>query len=417
MSERKPISLEDLNEPQEVIPQEPQPEPTPEPTPEPVEPAPEPAPEPEPEPTPEPTPEPAPEPEPEPADPIQKSGLAGEEFLTLLNKFTNQEFESEDQAKEALTKPSMETEYEEAQTKLTDLQEKFDLLTEQLDPSKYFSSEEAMKLEIFKKENPKKDASIAQKIFSSGDLNEVDNLDIVKMGMKFNTRGLKGTEADLEATIAEELNADSDTPVSEWSIPAQNRLARMASEYRDQFDKIKSSVSLPERVDIEALRTERKQAAEQAQAELTQGWTARADEVLKSTDKISIPIGEPKEGESQEFFEWDLGKAPADKVAELKDTYIELGIEFNKDTADSFQKALRMELLEDNLPKIMDQYRKHLLAQKEEEHLKETHNPGAIKDTVRPEGGADKKKKDQTDFATSGLGSAVKGTRLFDYKQ
>jgi len=428
MMKKGGISLDDLKEGtmtastqpgQEPAPQEPAPpaepeskpaEPTPEPPQEPSAPQ-----EPGTPPT-EPAPAEPPAEPPSPADQIQKSGLDDTlSFLDTFNKLTNQTFKSEDQVKEAINKPTMESEYDTLKTEHNDLTEKYDLLTEQLDPSKYFSSEEAMKLEIFKRENPKKDASIAQKIFSTEDLDSVNDLEMVKMGIKFKSSTLKASDKDIEAAIAAEFGEEPETPFNEWSSTAQTRLSIRAGEERDKFDTVKTSVKMPDKVDIDAILAQRKEAADATTATLTEGWTKNTEEVLKDSNKMKLQIGEAEEGESQEFFEWDLGAAPKAEVEQLRDTYISIGMPLNGESKESFNKALRMDLLEKNLPKIMEQYGKNLLAKQKEDHLKETHNPGAIKDTERPVPTTeDAKKKERSDFALGSSRSSITSKPLFN---
>jgi hypothetical protein len=417
------ISLRDLDEgnmtageaSQPAEPQPPQePETPPEPPQEPQEPPAEPQ---EPEVPQEPQEPVAPQEPQTPADQIQQSGLN----LGFLNTLLETKFESEDQVKDAFNKPTMESEYDELKvkhdelaSKNNDLSEKYDLLAEQIDPANYFSSEDAMKLEAFKKTNPKKDAAIASKIFSTEDLNTVSDLEMVKMGYKFNTPKLKGTDKDLEATISEEFNVDPETPFNEWPVTAQNRLAVKAGELRDQFESIKGQVSLPERVNIEEVVSQRKQETEQRIANLTQEWDKNAEEVLSSSQELKVPIGKPKDGEEQQFFKWDLGAPPKEEVDRLKADYIKLGMDVNDDSKASFSKALEYSLLDKHLPLMMQKYGEDLLAAQKEAHLEETHNPDPIKDTQRPEeGGDDKLKKERSAFVMGGAGTSIPQQPLF----
>ena len=149
------------------------------------------------------------------------------------------------------------------------------------------------------------DASIAAKVFATEDLSTIDDLEMVKMGWKFTaTKKLKGTEKDLDASIAEELGQDPDTPVSEWSVSAQNRLQRMAGEYVSQFDNLRNNVELPKKIDMETLRNQRTEEQENQATLLKEGWNKTAEETLKELHSIKVPIGKPAEGEEQKFFEW-----------------------------------------------------------------------------------------------------------------
>jgi hypothetical protein len=271
-----------------------------------------------------------------------------------------------------------------------------------------------MKLEVFKKQNPKKDAAIAQKVFSTEDLSSVDDLEMVKMGRKFKNPKLPGTDADLEAAIMEELNIEPDTPKGEWPNTAQIRLATMAGEYRDAFDTLKDSIDLPEKLNLDDLRAKRKQSEEEVTAALNEGWGKIAEEALKATDKVKVPVGEPEEGEEQQFFEWDLRDAPKDEVEQVKKDLIDLGVDPSGEEAGViFQESVDLKLIKANLPKMMEAYGKDLLAKQKTEFLEKTNNTAPLKDSQRTEvSDAEKIKQERTAFALGGLGPAQFGQRL-----
>ena len=422
----KAISLEDLNTEQQIaVPDQAEPAPEPQ-VQEPVESAPEPTPQAE-APVAEPesgevveTPQAEPTKEPEAAEKKEEEPAQFDFALFNSTINTGKDYESLEQVKADLEKPSMETEYQEAKTQTEELQAKIDahekdteLLLEQLDPATHFSSTDAMKLEVFKKQNPKKDAAIAQKVFSTEDLSSVDDLEMVKMGRKFKNPKLPGTDADLEAAIMEELNIDSDTPKSEWSNTAQIRLATMAGEYRDAFDNLKDNITLPEKLDLDDLRAKRKQSEDERIVALNEGWDKIAEEALKTTDKVKVPIGEPKEGEDQQFFEWDLRDAPKEEVEEIKKAYIGLGLDPGGEAKVDFQRSMRHALLDKNISQMMEAYGKDLLAKQKTEFLEKTNNTEPLKDSQRTEESeADKTKKEQTAFALGGLGPSQFGKRL-----
>jgi len=352
------------------------------------------------------------------AEPLKEEPTPEPEFdIAFFNKTYNKEYESVDQIQAALDKPTMESEYDELKTKYDDLNTNYEILAEQPDPATLFS-EEAMKVELFKKNNPKKDPAIAQKLFSTADLSEIDDLEVVKMARKFGSKKLPGTDADLEAAILEELNIDPDTPRNEWANTAQIRLAAMAGRERDTFDKLKESVVLPEKVNIEELKAQRKQASDERDALITQTWGTAAEEALKATDKLKLPVGKPAEGEEQRFFEWDLGTPPQDEVDTLRQEFINLKMGPSEDTQAIFNESLRSALLTKNLPQIMQKFADDIAARKEEEHLEKSHNPAPLTDAQRTEvGEAEKNKKEQTAFATEGIGQGFHGHPLFSIKK
>jgi hypothetical protein len=336
----------------------------------------------------------------------------------FFNKQIGKNYESLDQVKADLEKPTMESEYEQVKTQLeewqakyNDLNESFDVLSQQMDPRELLGDDD-LKIAAFKKANPSKDAAIAQKVFSE-DLTSIDDLDMVKMGWKFNTPKLKGTDRDLEVTIAEELGQDPDTPVSEWPVSAQNRLARMAAEYSDQFKTLKSSITLPEKVNIEELKAQRKQAEEERLASLTDGWGKIAQEALESTKSVKLPVGVPKEGEEQQFFEWELSEPPKKEVEDLKERFIGFGLDPNEHK-EVFRASLEQTQIQKNLPMMLQKYGEDLLAKQEETHLEDTHNPNPLKDSQRSEDTSeDKDVRERSAFALGGLGSSLHGNPLF----
>ena len=358
----------------------------------------------------------APEPPQEPvidpqAEQIQPSGLN----LSFLNTILNTKFESEDQVKDAFNKPTKELEYEELNKQHLTLSEKYDLLLEQEDPLKYFDTTE-MKLAVFKKQNPKKDPAVAQTIFSTEDLSKVDDMEMVKMGYKFNNAKLKGSEKDLEAAIAEELGVDPDTPVKEWPATAQIRLSNKASEFRNNFDNLKESVKPPERVNIDELKSQRDQAVKDQLQSIQDGWDKTAQEVLSSTNNIKVPIGEPEDGAEQEYFTWELGEAPKKDVEKLKEQYISLGLDPNGDAKGTFKEALDMALLNKYSSVIMKKYGEHLVARQKELHLTETHNPEPLKDTERVETSPEQTAlNERTAFALGGMGNSLIQHPLFKH--
>lgn len=400
----RPISLDDLKEPQEIVSQS----------------------SPNPEPQVEPQIESVVQPEVQPATeqvmpPSQETVTApvvdDTEKLAFFNKLLNQEFTSTDQIVERFNAPSMTKEYEELKAQHEDLKSKFDILVEQTDPASIFSSEDVMKLEMWKKENPKKDSSVAQKIFATADLNQVNDLEIVKMAWRFDNPLLSGTEKDLEEAIAEELRVDADLPLAEWPKSAQIRLSSLAGGYRSKFDAIKQGVKLPERFDVEAVRAEKQQKAEARKAELSNTWKQHATTTANSMKSLKVPVGTPKAGESQQFFEWDLKAVPTDKVEAMVQSYVNMGVDYTDTTKNLFDRAVRNVLLEEHIPHILQKYGDDLLARQKEEFLRETHNTNPLTDSVRPtEGGAEAKLRERSGFASGATRSSIFSNPLFKLK-
>lgn len=355
---------------------------------------------------------------------VEEAGSQQFDFAAFNEKI-GRNYESLDDVKADLDKPTMESEYNETKEALDKVQAELDelaklneQLVQQTDPYSYFSDDNALKASVFKKQYPKKDVGIIEKVFATEDLSSIDDLEMVKMGWKFNSSKSLGTDAKIEAAIKEELNADPDAPLSELSDTAQVRLAKMANEYRGAFDQMRQDVKLPERVNLEELKSQIKESEESRLKTLTEGWSGIAESALKETTKIQVPIGEPKEGEEQRFFDWDLGAPPQEDVDRLKENYIQMGLDPTGDAADLFQESLNLSLISKHLPQIMQKYEDDIVARKEKERLDETHNPEPLKDSERAERSAkEKEKEEQTSFAIGGLGAAFQGNPLFTIKK
>ena len=126
-----------------------------------------------------------------------------------------------------------------------------------------------------------------------------------------------------------------------------------------------------------------------------------------------MPIGTPAEGEEQKYFEWELGKVPQAEADGLKEQYIKSGLN-PEEMKESFQRGLKLTLIDANLPQIMQKYGDDIEARMTEKHLDESHNPAPLKDTVRETpSGSEKERKERSSFALDGISSSFHGHPLF----
>lgn len=329
--------------------------------------------------------------------------------ISVLNKDLGRNFESLDSLKAELDKSSKVDEYETRLQGLDtlkaseqEIREKYEILLELAeDPMKNFSNEQSYKLEQFKKANPKKNPAVAQSIFMTEDLNTVDDFDIVKWGYQLDNPSLKGGEEGIKQTVADEFGIDPELGLDEWSLSAQNRLAIKANEYRGKFNTM-SDIETPNKLDIDGIRQQRQADANTSLESIKSAW----DEASKSLDvsKLQIPTNIPKEGETQAYFEYDLGEQSKETVSRIVEEMVANGSEVNEQTLTFAKEAAQMALFKENMPQAISKLIEANNHVKEEEHLKNTHNPEPLHDETRPEGDVAKEKKDFNEWASKTTG-------------
>jgi hypothetical protein len=346
------------------------------------------------------------------ADPIiQPKELEFSNIKEFFEKKYGTKVESEDALKSIFDSASKMTDYEKTQKELSNLKEQYEILLTQADPLSLFSSEDAYKLEQFRKAFPDKDPLIATQIFSAKDLKTVSDYDIVKWGYKIDFPGMKGDEDDLRSTIAEDLRIDPALDVKEWPVPAQNRLNKMATEFRNKFEEMKK-IEGPKRVDVTTIRQQRQTELENLNKSLEEGWSKAAPVISKDSQTLKIQVNEPKDGEQPEFFEWDLGDAPKAKLDSLVKGMVALGTQPSEATIAGMKEAVQQSLFWENKDKIIHAIRKDFESRLEQKHIQETHNPDPLKGTERDAAGADKQKQELSAYVSEGNGK-FKGRKLF----
>jgi hypothetical protein len=302
-----------------------------------------------------------------------------------------QKIESEDYLKGVIESASKVASFDETQKNLSDLKEKYELLLNYADPKSHFTSEEAAKVEQFKRQFPDKDSSIANQIFSAKDLKSVSDFDIVKWGYKLDFPGMKGNEDDLRSTIAEDLSVDPTLEVDEWPVPAQNRLLKKAFEYRKTFEQLKA-IELPKSIDVESLRQQMKSDSEKLTKTLQDGWTKATPEITNDAKTLKIQLNDPKEGEQPVYFEWDLGDSLKGEVETIVSGMIANGATPDEASLPSVKEAVQMASFWKNKDKIIAAIVKDRESRKELDHLNATNNTNPLKDEERTGTASDKQK-------------------------
>lgn len=321
---------------------------------------------------------------------------------TFFNKSFGTQFKTVDEIKSLLEAPTKlkelegkASEFENLQNQFSELSQKYETYKkyeQEFDPLSLFPSKEDYAWMQFKKDNPDKDASVAYKIFAS-DFKKDSDLDVLINYEKFSDPGLEGGEEGIRELLADKYGIDPesiDSP-NEWSTVVKNKIRKDANLARKEFDEIKSSVKYPDKVDVNALEAERKQAVEVKQSQLKKDWDDITNLMLKDMDKVTVYDEPNKEGKADPLIDFVLD----DKMkSELKDgimSYLtEQGIEPTESAIAEAGTTVQARVILQNLPKIIKGAVGEALAKQEKSHNDEIHNPAPVNPSVRPDADEEK---------------------------
>lgn len=322
-----------------------------------------------------------------------------------FNKLFESEFEDLDSVKAALASAKRTGELEKQVTELEALKEENLLLKENLDPMKYFASEDDYKIAQFKKQFPDKDASTAYKLFSA-DLTNVSDREVIAQGLLLDNPDLDGGLQGAMELIDNKYGIEEG---EELDSITKNKLKVDARSARANINSLKSQIQLPDKIDVDTLATQQKELLEQKTEKLKDGWSGIAKEAAKTLPDITV-TDKDADGKEVEVFRYSVGKDfPQETVDGLVDYMVSAGIDIDQGAAQSMIDVMQKEYLHKNLPNIVNAARKDALAKAEEERLKKQHNTGAPKAETPP---AEPKKGDQ-DKLMADLNQGWQPTRLF----
>ena len=298
--------------------------------------------------------------------------------ITEINKRFSTEFEDEDSLKAALESSKRIGELEKQVAELEALKEENLTLRENLDPMKYFTSEDSYKIEQFKREFPDKVPDVAYKLFTQ-DVNQMPDKDMLAYNMMLD-------DPDLDYATALEV-VDRDYGLEEGEEVDKVTAAKMRKDARvarNSVSSMKSQIKLPDKIDVDSLSAQQKELREKKQQQLSQGWKDVAKEVAGTLSDVVI-----KDDDGNEMFRYSVTKDfPADVVDQVADTLSRTGTDISEDAAKTAAKVMRQNYLEQNYEKILKAAIDNERAKAEEDRLKKQHNPGSDKSDPEP------KKKD-----------------------
>ena len=285
-----------------------------------------------------------------------------------INQRFETEFKDESELKLALGNLKRIEELEVTAKEIDALKEENLLLKENLDPMKYFDSEDEFRAALFKKQFPDKDANTAYQLFSA-DLSSLEHKDLIAYEMVLNTPGI--TKADADLIVADKYG------IEDGEIDPLNatKMKVDAAAAQRNVSALKSQVNLPDKVDIDSLASQQKELLAQKKELLSKGWGDIGKEVEKTLSDLKVS-GKDAEGEEWNFTYSMAKDFPEGVTQAMADYMANSGQELTKEAVQQMGSAMQREYVYQNIDKIITSVREDVLAKAEETRLKKQHNPG-----------------------------------------
>ena len=283
--------------------------------------------------------------------------------------------EAEGQIKEVLTKygelKDYPTKYEATQQELNQLKEKNELLSQQVNPLSYFSSEDAYVREQLAKKHPDYDASVLTKAL--GDTTKLTDIEVLVLGKRLTDGDIYQSDAkaiaEIESTYGIDLSTDK---FEDLPIGVQTRIQKESKNLKQTFNSLRSEVELPKAVDTEAMMNAQKETLRQQSEQTKAEWKPFVDTLPTQLDKVALKDGE------EVLFEYAIDdvykQEVAGKAQQTLDFIASKGIKVTDAAKAAIVEDLKNAYLVNNLSKIVKTYTNNKIAETTEQQWRELHN-------------------------------------------
>lgn len=293
-----------------------------------------------------------------------------------FNQRFSQEFKDETDLKLAFDSLKRVKELEEQVREVESIREENLLLKENLDPMKYFETEDDFKIAQFNKQFPDKNGAVAHQLFKA-DLSQLSNKDAMAYEMMLDTPGL--TKEKAMAVIDRQYGIED----GEMDEVAEAQLAIKGKQALRSINALKNQITIPDKVDVNTLAQQQKDLREQKTKTLTEQWGNIAKEVSKSIPDVEITDKDPDGNETS--FKYSITKdVPADVVENMVNYMAQSGVELNEDAVKNMGAVLKKELISQNYEQMIKAAREDAFAKAEEIRMRKQHNPGTPKPGADP---------------------------------
>jgi len=319
--------------------------------------------------------------------------------ISSLNEMLKTDFKSGEDIKMLIETASKAKQLEE---QLNTLNADIDFYKENADPLKHFASEDDYRLQQFKKANPDKSSSVADRLFSS-DLSKLSDLEVLAQYEMFNN-DVEGGEAGAKELVEQQYGLDPETEPKDWSTLTRNQLKKAANFVRQEIKETKESFKLPEKIDLEGKRKSEQEALATRTESITKAWEEVIPKVLTEINEIEITTLD-KDGKSESLMKYAIDDESKKELGEeAKNILIANNQDVNAESGKFVDRYIKDQYLLRNIDKIIKLTRQEAIDLVDKAKDEETHNAAPITTEVKPTNEDDAKKQDLIDYALGGTG-------------
>ena len=330
---------------------------------------------------------------PKPTEPVQT------DYISSLNTKFNTSFKSDDDLKSVIETASKAQALQEQLKEFETLKSDIEYYKSGVNPLDYFSNEDAYRVEQFKKTNPDKDPFIAAKLFSL-DLNKANDLDLL---VQFELLGgMADSEADARILLENKYGIESDSEPKDWTNLTKAQVKRDAIIARREVGDLKSSIKLPDKIDLASKREAEQTALAQKAELLKKGWSDVVPKMMTDLKEVAITDTD-KDGKEEVLIKYAIDDESKKQMGEeVMDYLISNHKEITEENIKEAAVGIQQQYALRNFAKILKAYHTTLATELDRKKDEETHNPNPPKTEVKPPTDVEADKQKLIEYATGG---------------
>jgi hypothetical protein len=310
-------------------------------------------------------------------EPEKKETVVPIDKLKIASEFFGEDFDSEEKITETIRS------LKEKQSEADKLRKELDELKSGIDPAGFFVNEAEYRRQLLLKQFPQYDPELVTRVVLK-DVDKMDDLEAIRLYRRLSRPNVYRTDANVDLMLKKELGLESDSAIdlSVADETTQLMVKDLGETARTEFNKIKNSVKLPDKVNLEERKAKElsdKKASFDRNKPL---WERALKDVPGDFDKMEFKYTDP--GTNQEItlydheieadFKKEVEKA-MEKVSELLAQNHEWSIKTEKEEIGKIKLALKTKYLSENVNKIMYAFKKKTEKELSDKLHEEIHNP------------------------------------------
>lgn len=301
----------------------------------------------------------------------------GDQFkIDSFNRKFKTEYTTPEEIQSLLESPKQLQELRASLTaKEKEILDKETLLNTKTDGLKLFADDNMYKINQILINNPDLNRGALLRL-ASANLEEMKDVEILKLQKLVNLKGNDYSEGDIEYAINKQYNLNADPNELEGDELREynaNKFLRgeAAQAARKELGKL-MSVEMPEKIDLLKMESDTKAAAEKQFSDKLESWKAKSPEIIKALDKFALKFDEGDEGKF-EFAYDDEFKAYLNKYVPELAARSNLDIN-NPESLKTLNDYIERDFHWRNKDKMFKSFREELLAKFEDKEYRKKHN-------------------------------------------